>query len=151
MLVTKLVKIEFANSEWRAVDCIHDLRRAAQNAAMNLASKYGVQLKLPRIVNNTQVVMDMQIPEEIAETFSIGNHLRGVSAYIMKYCDGRYCDAVVGNRLLNYTVIPVPESDDAQITMVQRFSLIAEMAELLKNSDRITNDKIARILAIIRE
>lgn len=151
MLVTKTVKIEFANSEWHAADCIQDLRKAAKSASLNLYSKYDVQIELPRIVNNTLVVMDMRIPEDIAETFSVGNHLRGVSAYLMKHCDGRYDDAVVGNRILNYVVIPAPESDDTLIPTVQRFSLISEMAELLKNTDCMTNDKIARIIAIMHE
>lgn len=151
MLVSKTVKIEFANSEWRAVDCIQDLRKAAKSASLNLYSKYDVRIELPRIVNDTLVVMDIRIPEEIAEAFRIGNHLRGMSAYLMKYCDGRYNDAVVGNRILKYIVIPVPESDDTQIPMVQRFSLISEMAELLKNSDSMTSDKIARIIAIMHE
>lgn len=151
MLVTKTVKIEFANSEWRAVDCIQDLREAAKSASLNLYSKYDVRIELPRIVNDTLVVMDIRIPEAIAETFSIGNHLRGVSAYLMKYCNGRYNDAVVGNRILNYVVIPAPESDDTLIPMVQRFTLISEMAELLKNSDRMTNDKIEKIIAIMHE
>ena len=151
MLVTKTVKIEFANSEWRAVDCIQDLRKAAKSASLNLFSKYDVRIELPRIVNDTQVVMDMRIPEEIAETFSIGNHLRGISAYLIKYCNGRYNNAVVGNRLLNYIVIPVPEAGDDQLSVVQRLSLISEMAELLKNSDTITNDKISRIIAILHE
>ena len=151
MLVTKTVKIEFANSEWHAVDCIQDLRKAAKSASLNLYSKYDVRIELPRIVNDTQVVMDMRIPEEIVETFRMGNHLRGVSAYLMKYCDGRYNEAVVGNRILNYIVIPVPESEDVQIPMVQRLALIAEMAELLKNSDSETNDKIARIITILHE
>ena len=69
----------------------------------------------------------------------------------MKYCDGRYNEAVVGNRILNYIVIPMPESEDVQIPMVQRLALIAEMAELLKNSDSETNDKIARIITILHE
>lgn len=151
MLVTKTVKIEFANSGWRAVDCIQDLRKAAKSASLNLYSKYNVRIELPRIVNDTLVVMDIRIPEEIADTFNMGNHLRGVSAYLMKYCDGRYNDAVVGHRILQYIVIPAPESDDTQIPMAQRFSLISEIAELLKNSDSMTNDKIARIIAILHE
>ena len=60
-------------------------------------------------------------------------------------------EAVVGNRILNYIVIPMPESEDVQIPMVQRLALIAEMAELLKNSDSETNDKIARIITILHE
>ena len=45
----------------------------------------------------------------------------------------------------------MPESEDVQIPMVQRLALIAEMAELLKNSDSETNDKIARIITILHE
>lgn len=151
MLITKTVKIEFANSEWHAVDSIQDLRKAAQSASLNLFSKYDVRLEAPRIIDDSQVVMDVRIPEGIVDTFSIGNHLRGVAAFMVKYCDGRYRNAIVGNRLLKYTVIPTPGKDNDQISVIQRLTIMSEMAELLKNSDSVTNDKISRIITILHE
>lgn len=150
-MTTKTVQIEFANSGWKAVNFIQDIRNATKSASLNLLSKYDVRLEQPRIINDSQVVMDVHIPEEIAENFSIGNHLRGVAAYLMKYCDGRFENAVVGNRILNYIVIPTPNSNDNNIPMAQRLSIISELAELLKNTDSVTNDKIARIVTIIHE
>lgn len=151
MLVTKTVQIEFANAGWQAVDYIQDIRNATKNASLNLYSKYSVHLEMPRIINDSQVVMDVRIPSDIVNTFSIGNHLRGVAAYLMKYCQGRYNDAVVGKRLLNYIVIPMPKLNDEVLPMEQRFNLIAEIAELLKNSDSTTNTKIAKIIEILNE
>lgn len=149
-MIIKTVQIQFANSNWNAADYIQDLKKATENASLNLFSKYDVRLEMPRIVNNQQVVMEVKIPDDIANEFSIGNHLRGVSAYLMKYCNDRYSDAVVGKRLLNYIVIPTPE-DDSDMPMTQRLSIISEMAELLKNNDAKTNDKIARIITILHE
>lgn len=145
------VKMEFANTDWHAVDWIADLRKAAKSASFHLLSKHEVELETPRIIDGSQVVVDIHIPEEIAETFAVGPHLRGVAAYLMKYCNGRYDKAVVGNRLLTYTVIPTPETESEQIPMVQRLTIISEMAELLKHTDSAANDKITRIDAILHE
>ena len=151
MLVTKTIQIEFANSNYNAVDCIKDLRAATESASLNLFSKYEVRLEMPRVMNGYQVVMDVRIPEEIVDDFSIGNHLRGVSAYLLKYCDGRYDDAVVGKRLLNYTVIPETVETSFSYSFSERLSLIAAVAELMKNDDEQTTLKIRKIQEIIRD
>ena len=148
MLVTKTIQIEFANSEYNAADCIKDLKAATESASLNLLSKYEVILEKPRVVNGYQVVLEVRIPQRIAADFSIGNHLRGVSAYLLKYCDGRYDDAVVGKRLLNYTVIP--DTVSHSFSLSERLSLIADIAELLKSDDEQTYDKIRKIQEIIR-
>ena len=151
MLVTKTVQIEFADSNWNTADHIIDLRKARQSASLNLFSRYGVRLEEPRLISDSQVVMDVRIPEEIVSTFSIGNHLRGLSAFLIKYCNGKYSDALVGNRLLNYIAIPTPGEHDDNFSLSQRLSVISELSELMKNTDSITNDKIARIITIIHE
>ena len=151
MLVTKTVQIEFADPDYNAVDCIKDLRAATESASLNLFSKYEVRLEPLRILNGCLVVMDIRIPEDIVADFSVGNHLRGVSAYLLKYCDHRYDDAVCGKRLLNYTVLPENVESSNSYTINERLSLISEIAELLKNDDEITNDKIMQIKTILKQ
>lgn len=151
MLVTKTVQIVFANSEWNVVEFIQDIRQATKSASLNLFSKYDVRLEIPRVVNDSQVIMDVRIPEDIVDTFSIGNHLRGVAAYLMKTKKDKYGEAVVGNRLFNYIVIPTPGETSLEISMSQRLSTVAEIVELMKNTDEISNDKIMRIIRILHE
>jgi len=149
-MVTKKVQIEFANSEWNIVDSYQDLKCAVQSASLNLFSKYNVRLEMPRVINGSQVVMDVKIPDEIAGDFSIGNHLRGLAAYLMKYCDGKYQNAVVGKRLLNYIDLPVSE-DELEAKMVQQLSMISKFVELLKNNDKDSLEKINKISMILEE
>lgn len=151
MLITKTVQIEFADSNYNAVDYLADLRAASESASLNLFSKYEVRLEMPRVINGYRVVMDVRIPESIVDEFSIGNHLRGLSAYLLKYCNGRYDDAVVGKRLLNYTVLPDNSDEPDEYSMADRLSVIEELAELLKNNDSASNNKICRIINILRE
>lgn len=151
MAVKKTVQIEFANTAYSAVSCMTDLKDAVQSAAPNLLSKYQVGLGIPRVINGYQVVTDLTIPEEIAEDFSIGNHLRGLSAYLLKYCDGRYDAAVMGKRLLNYVVLPEEGDSTQDYSLADRLSMVAAFAELLKNNDSVSNEKISRIMAILGE
>ena len=150
MIVSKYVQIEFAGSSHRAVDAIIDIRKAAEHAAVNLYNKYEVRLQVPMVVNNCQVVMELQIPASKADTFSIGPHLKGISSYLLKYCDHKYNDALVGARLLDYTVIPAPESDENQYSMTDRLRAISDFARLLENADKKSLDKIGKIIEILK-
>lgn len=59
-----------------------------------------------------KVVVEIKIPEEIVETFSIGPHLKGVATYLLKNCNGRYYQYLVGKRLLMYTEVATPDASD---------------------------------------
>ena len=89
MLISKYIQIDFADSRIRTIDAIHDIRKAAESAGLNLYSRYDVQLQYPMPSGGDKVVVEVKIPEEIINTFSIGNHLRGISAYLLKYCNGK--------------------------------------------------------------
>ena len=147
---SKYIQIEFASSTRRAVDAVDDIRKAAEHAAVNLYDRFEVRLMVPMVVNNCQVVMELQIPASKADTFSIGPHLKGISSYLLKYCDHKYNDALVGARLLDYTVIPAPESDENQYSMTDRLRAISDFARLLENADKESLDKIGRIIEILK-
>lgn len=151
MLVSKYVQIDFADSRIKAIDAIRDIREAARSAGLNLFSRYDVQLQYPMRSANDKVVVEIKIPEEIINTFSIGNHLRGISAYLLKYCNGKYDQYLVGKRLLNYTEISEPTSNPDGPTVTERLEAIARFARLLERNDEESLDMISRILIILRD
>ena len=89
--------------------------------------------------------------EEIVDTFSVGNHLRGISTYLLKRCGGRYDKYLVGKRLLNYIEIPTPEVKTDKLPMVDRLEAIVRFTKLLERSDSEALDYINRILIILKE
>ena len=135
MLISKNIQIEFANSSMKAIDAIHDIREGVRSASLNLYSKYNVQIK---------------IPEEIADQFSIGPHLKGVASYLLKRCNGRYDQYVVGKRLLVYTEVAEPNVSNKSFPMEDRLEAVAKFAKLLERSDEEAMDAISQILVILK-
>jgi len=151
MLVSKLVQIEFASPTIRAVDAIQDIRRAAESASLNLFSRYDVRLEMPMVFNENHVVVEIKVPEEIAGTFAIGNHLRGISTFLLNMCKGRYDQYICGNRLLSYIEVPNLEKKSDSLSMVDRLGAISQFAKLLERNDSEAIEQINRILIIIKE
>lgn len=104
-MVTKNILITFADPKIRATDHFHDIQRAADFARFNLFSKHKVELHVPILREYGGVEVRIDIPDEKADAFSIGNHLRGIGAYLLKHCSYDYSAHRVGTRLLNYTEI----------------------------------------------
>ena len=150
-MVTKKIQLEFADSNIRAIDYIQDIRKAAASAGLNLYSRYDVQLQYPMPTADDKVVVEIKIPEDRVDTFAVGNHLRGISTYLLKQCGDRYQKYLVGKRLLNY--IEVSESDHAptEVAMVDRLEAIVSFTKLLERSDSEALDQIKRILVILQE
>ena len=151
MLVSKNIQIEFADSSIKAADAIYDVREGVNSASLNLYSRYGVQIQTPMIYGEDKVVVEIKIPEEIVNTFSIGPHLKGVANYLLKSCNGRYDQYVVGKRLLIYTEIAAPDKTYSRFTMEDRLDAIAKFAKLLERSDEEAMDAISQILVVLKD
>lgn len=151
MLVSKNIQIDFADSSMKAIDAIHDIREGVRSASLNLYSRYDVQIQTPMLYGEDKVVVEIKIPEEIAETFSIGPHLKGVANYLLKSCNGRYDQYVVGKRLLVYTEVAAPDISDNRFPMEDRLEAVAKFARLLERSDEEAMDAISQILVILKD
>ena len=147
---TKKVQIEFADSNIRAIDHIQDIRKAAENAGLNLFSRYDVQLQYP-MPDGDRVVVEIMIPDEIAETFAVGNHLRGISKFLLSRCRNCNQPSFVGKRLLNYTEVKEDFREPVGLAMVDRLEAVAAFAKLLERSDKEALDQISRILVVLKE
>ena len=150
MMVSKFVQIEFADSRIRAIDAAQDIRKAIQAASLNLYSRYDVQLQEPAWTDG-RVVIEVRIPEDIVDTFRVGYRLRGISTYLLKHCNGRYEQYLVGKRLLNYTVLSENEQEPKGLSMVKRLEAIAKFARLLERNDDDAMGYIAQIVTILNE
>ena len=96
--------------------------------------------------------MHVEIPDNIASTFKIGYHLRGVSAYLLKHYRETFAQLVVAKRLLVYTVIPTQTyNDESRLTFNDRLTAISDFSNLLKRSDEASMNKIIRIIDILKE
>lgn len=149
-MISKFVQIEFADPSIKAADCLRDLRDATESASLNLYSRYNVQLEVPLLIGNN-VVLEVRVPEDMASSFAIGNHLRGISAYLTKNCNGRYSNHLMGNRLLVYTEIPSPEVKTQEMSAVDRLEAVRRFAKLLERSDEEAMDFISQILSILND
>lgn len=98
-----------------------------------------------------KVVVEIKIPEDRVETFAIGPHLKGVANYLLKSCNGRYDQYVVGKRLLVYTEVAAPDMSDNRFPMEDRLEAVAKFARLLERSDEDAMDAISRILVILKD
>lgn len=150
MLVTKRIQIEFADPAIKAIDHIQDIRKAAENAGLNLYSRYDVQLQYP-MPDGDRVVVEIKIPEEIAGTFAIGNHLRGISNYLLSKWNDRYHQYLIGKRLLNYNELDESDKGEPGLAAVDRLEAVAAFAKLLERNDEEAMDAISRILIILNE
>lgn len=102
MYIKKLIQIEFANPSIKAMGCIKDIREAATNASINLKDRYDVVLHSPKLCTNAKVYVEIDIPEAIESKFAIGNHLRGISTYLLKKYGDKYNQYLDGKRLLHF-------------------------------------------------
>lgn len=150
-MVTKKIQLEFADPSVRAIDYIQDIRKAAESAGLNLYSRYDVQLQYPMPTADDRVVVEIKIPEEIVETFAVGNHLRGISNYLLNRCGNRYQKFLVGKRLLNYVDVSQSDHEATGLAMVDRLEAVVAFTKLLERSDEEALDQISRILIILKE
>lgn len=150
-MVTKKIQLEFADPSVRAIDYIQDIRKAAENAGLNLYSRYDVQLQYPMPTADDKVVVEIKIPDEIVDTFAVGNHLRGISKYLLNRCGDRYQKFLVGRRLLNYVEVSGDDRKSTGLAMVDRLEAIVSFTKLLERSDDEALDLIGRILVILKE
>ena len=146
----KKVQIDLASKKSTASANYAEIKEAIENASLGLFSKYSVQIVDVLAINGT-IVMSMRIPDDIVETFNIGNHMRGVSAYLLKKYNDKFSNLVVGKRLLNYTVIASPPEQENPISFLNKLSAISKFVELLKHDDAESEAKIYKIIAILNE
>ncbi len=146
----KNVQIDLASNKSTAYENYADIKKAVESASLGLYSKYDVQILHVSTINE-KVIMNIRIPDDIVESFSIGNHMRGVAAYLLKNYNEKYSEWIVGKRLLNYTVIPTPTEKEDNLSFHHKLSAISKFADLLKCDDEESKSKIAKIIAILYE
>lgn len=102
-MVTKYICVEFASPAILAIHhVLPDINEAVEHASHNLYVRHKVKIKMPLIVRDGRVIIKMEVPDEKAEKFSPGNHLRGISGYLLKKRPDYYEKFRIGKRLMSY-------------------------------------------------
>lgn len=150
-MVTKKVRLEFADSRIQAVDHIYDIQRAVEHTAVNLLGRHKIILKPPYITKTDRVIVEIRIPEEIEDGFSIGNHLRGISNYLINH-GSYYKKYRVGKRLLNYVDATYEMTEPYHYDFsMSKFEAVVSFTRLLERSDEKSLEKVNRIVNILKE
>lgn len=104
-MVRKVVVINFANGNLKAINRITDISEAVAHAEKNLLIKHGIAV-MGLYDTKNKLVLELGIPDEISENFTPGRHLRGISKYLLNKNEKYYKYFLVGTRLLHYNVYP---------------------------------------------
>lgn len=104
-MITKKVLISFAKAGETFGGRKTEIVEAIEFASKNLFAKHGVHILNIDINDDNDTILMLSIPDDIAGSFSVGNHLRGISQYLLKNYP-KYKDFLVGKRLLSYKVLP---------------------------------------------
>ncbi len=111
-MINKNYIVEFAHPLLKATEHITDIRAALSYASINLKNRHGIELGHPLITDTNSVTVTISVPDKLADSFNAGNHLKGVSRYLLNSCAFPYRDYLVGTRLLNYSEWHAVESSD---------------------------------------
>lgn len=148
-MISKWIQIEFANPKIKAIEHIQDIRQAANNAGLNLYSRFDVQLQYPMPTEDNRVIVELRIPDN-KEPFAIGNHLRGIAKYMLSpNCSFPYEAYKIGNRLLNYIEVPPGKSTEKESETIEDIEAIIAFAKLLERTDDEARSKVSKIFEII--
>ena len=104
---TIYVALEFAKPNLKVIYHLDDIRSAVSNAQKNLLAKHDITIE-DLFVSNNQAIICMSIPKDSVENFSIGNHLRGISHYLLHQCSFPYSEYLDGTRLLHFYKLDEP-------------------------------------------
>ena len=104
-MTTKKILISFAKAGATFCGRKDHILEAIDFAGRNLYARHGIHILDVNVGDIYDTLLMLSIPDDIAGSFSAGNHLRGISQYLLKNYP-EYKDLLVGKRLLSYKVLP---------------------------------------------
>ena len=133
-------------------DSFMDIREAIEFAACNLKQRYGVTIGPIECTGDCHFRMAIDIPDKMVSQFKIGNHLRGISDYLLKKSKHKdiYSRNKIGTRLLVFSEeieeVRKPGFDDKR-----RLRLLRDISILACYYDSYNTEKLKRISEILYE
>lgn len=153
--MTKKIQVEFANKVVKDSDHFKNVKEAVMHSSVNLRYRHKVEIKDISVNKMGLIILEIGMPEN-AEDFSFGNHLRGISAYLLRRNPEIYKELLVGKRLLNYNEEFYDPDDESSFegfkdNSAANFVLAYEFMKLLNSYDKKSIEKVSRIQEIIYE
>lgn len=104
-MAIKKILISFAKAGATFCGRKDHILEAIDFAGRNLYARHGIHILDVNVGDIYDTVLTVSVPDDISDSFSVGNHLRGISQYLLKNYP-EYKDFLVGKRLLSYKVLP---------------------------------------------
>ena len=146
--ISRFVQLDFADPMIDASDNIEYIREAVEFAKCNLLSRHGILLEPPIITEFNRVVIEVKVPEDKNENFSIGKRLRGIPAYLLRTYPEKFHKQ--NNRVFFYRESDTIRKDDhSKISLWVRTNAMSKFATLLNRDDEESINKILEIIRIL--
>ncbi len=147
--ISRFVQLDFADSTIDTSDNIDYIREAVEFAKCNLLSRHGILLEPPIITEFNRVVIEVKVPEDKIENFSIGKRLKGIPGYLLRTYPEKFHKQ--NNRVFFYREFDTIRKDkDGKISLGVRTNAMSKFANLLNRDDEESINKIMKILAILK-
>ncbi len=150
---TVTIQIEFASKKIKAYDHFFDIQKAVANSRLMLFSRQNIRTQNLHLTDEYHVLLDIDIPDEIYEDIlnNIGYHLRSISTYLVSKCGNfDYSKYKVGNRLLNYMVIPNQDSSTDGLSKIECLNAIQTFTWLLKRNDQESLKYLNQMIKLLK-
>lgn len=82
-MTTKKIYMFFASDPFKTVEYFEEIKEACEHAKWNLY-RYKMYLHTPKIAENMEVYVELDCHNE-NDIGNVGNHLRGISLYLLKH------------------------------------------------------------------
>lgn len=130
--VTKYIKIDFVDPLVNAFNDLKYIEEAVFHASGNLRNKHGIDVNIfwDAVYDTTNVILKLDIPKKISDTFSYGPHLKGIAGYLLKTYPSKYVRYLKGKRLLSYKEVTILyRNNDKSINNVNTARKWKDMSE----------------------
>ena len=83
-MAIKKILISFAKAGATFCGRKDHILEAIDFAGRNLYAKHGIHILDVNVGDIYDTVLTVSVPDDISDSFSVGNHLRGISGYLLK-------------------------------------------------------------------
>lgn len=120
--------------------------KAVEKISINLLSRYKISVKM---IECTPSGMTLELTN-VNKGFRIGNHLRGLSSFLLKNYP-EYKEKRVGTSFLSFREISKPKSLDKDCDAIDCIEILDSILKLMKDNDVKSREKLRKIATFLKE
>lgn len=96
-----MIGVRFADPAIKVGHYKKELTEGLSHADLNLRTRHRTRIEV-LFITDESIMLRLHIPDELYDGYNIGNHLRGVSRYLLENYSYEFKSHRVGTRLLQF-------------------------------------------------